>query len=376
MGKDTLLYVEYPSSCDLSEVPDAILTIPFVTCFLSVSMLFNVGIRVKELDKTFVNSIPAIKKAYKRMFPYLRLNFDVVSDAVVDCTYVSGSKKSLFFTGGMDATSALINVVDEHPLLINIWGGDIGIADAASHKGLERYIDKTCRSLHLDYAFIKSNCREMFNEPKVTKACALKILPWHNHGWWASIAHILSMSGLIAPMMYVNKIGTHCIASSYSAKDKTFDANNDTLLGSIKFGSCRIVGVDSCMERNDKAKRIVDYCNATNATFELKVCWYRRASKNCSHCEKCYRTILEIYANHGDPNDFGFTVTPQTYLDIRDFLRKNYVNKGYWKPIQERFRQECDYWKTVPEIAWILDFRFNQAQAIKNKAIYVLKKFV
>ncbi len=122
-SKDGFLFVEYPNDCDLNQVPKGILAIPFVGCMLSVSMLLNMRIEVPELDKTFFNCLPDIKKAYKKMYPYLNLSFDVSAQKITNCQYTLEETRSLFFTGGVDATSALVEVADEHPLLINIWGG-------------------------------------------------------------------------------------------------------------------------------------------------------------------------------------------------------------------------------------------------------------
>ena len=72
---------------------------------------------------------------------------------------------------------------------------------------LEEYFNKISNEMNLQYVFIKSNCREIFNESKVTKMLATKLPPWHNHGWWASIAHILSMSTIVAPLAYEKNIG-------------------------------------------------------------------------------------------------------------------------------------------------------------------------
>ena len=370
------LFVEYPADVDLKQVPEGVLAIPFVGCMLSVSMLLNMGIEVPVLDETFFNCLPDIKKTYKKMYPYLNLSFNVVAHKITNCQYAPEDTKSLFFTGGVDATSALVEVADEHPLLINIWGGDISTQDTASHAELEHYFDKISHAMNTRYVFIKSNCREMFNEAKVTKMCALKILPWQNHGWWASIAHILSMASLVAPIAYWQKIGVHYIASSYDARRKTFDANNDAMLSAIRFGSCQLIPVDSLLERNGKAEKIIAFSAKRHVPFELKVCWYRKAGKNCSQCEKCYRTILEICANHGDPNEFGFNVTADTYRNIKEYLKHHYINKGFWTPIQMQFRKEKEFWKKDPDIAWILDCKFNRPQAVFNRAKQVVKKFV
>lgn len=113
-----------------------------------------------------------------------------------------------------------------------------------------------------------------------------------------------------------------------------------------------------------------------NIPLDLKVCWYRKAGKNCSHCEKCYRTILKIVAEHGNPNDFGFSVTADTYKEIKEYLKNNYVNPAYWKPIQDAYRNERDYWTERPDMSWILDVKLNSAKALALKVVATLKKFI
>ena len=180
---------------------------------------------------------------------------------------------------------------------------------------------------------------------------------------------------MVATLAFMNKIGTHYIASSYEAGGKVFDANNNDLLAAIRFGSCGLVPVDPLLERGAKARKIVSFCNAHGCSFDLRVCWYRKAGRNCSHCEKCYRTMLEICASHGNPNDYGFDANGTTYAEMRAFLKGNHVNAGYWKPIRESFRKERGFWENHPELSWILDFRFNPPRAVLGKAIHVLKKF-
>ena len=148
------------------------------------------------------------------------------------------------------------------------------------------------------------------------------------------------------------------------------------MLSAIRFCSCRLISVDAEVERNEKARKIIKFSKDRGIRFDLKVCWYRKAGKNCSHCEKCYRTILEICSNHGNPNSFGFTVSDHTFSEIKSYLKNNYVNKGYWKPIQQHFRQEAAYWKSQPKLAWILEVKFNGPKAIINKACSVLRKFI
>lgn len=118
---------------------------------------------------------------------------------------------------------------------------------------------------------------------------------------------------------------------------------------------------------------IVDFYNKTQIALQLKVCWYRKAGVNCSHCEKCYRTILEILLSGGDPNNFGFKVNEQTYKDIHEFLKYTIVNKGFWQPIQDKFIENSSCWRTQPDIAWILDIKLNSPMLYARKLLRKIK---
>lgn len=255
-------------------------------------------------------------------------------------------------------------------------GGDVALADLETHKDLEEYLEQIKRYLGVDYTFIKSSCREMYNEQMISKLTALKLHPKDNHGWWASIAHVLAMLAVLAPYAYAKRIGINMLASSYSKNGKVADANNEALLNAIRFASCKMLSIDGDIDRTDKAKKIIKFAQTEKMPIRLKVCWFRNAGGNCSHCEKCYRTILDILVNHADPNEFGFNVQKDTFRSMKEYLEENYVNKIYWKEIQDKFLQEKEYWIQNNDISWILDFRFNKPRAIFNKAKSVARKFI
>lgn len=376
----TSLFIEYPNSCDLSKIPVSVLMIPFVSNMLTMTMLLGISIEVPELDQEFYNSLKDIKASYKKMFPYINFNFDVKVKTLVNNQIKNTTlKESLFFTGGLDATSGFIELLNsslhENLTLINIWGGDIKPNDILTHNNLETYLESLKSTFNVDFKFIRSNCRDLYNERAISKFTALKIHPWHNHGWWASIAHILSMSSLIAPLMYSYGIQCHYISSSYEATSKVFDANNEMMVNSIKFMNCKLKSLDKDLDRTQKAHKIVSFCKNNNVNFQLKVCWYHHNGENCSHCEKCYRTILDIIVNKGDPNLYGFCVNDNFFKEIHNFLLNNYVDAGHWKPIQLQFQKNSAYWINQPEISWILDFKFNSLKTILKKGLDILKKF-
>lgn len=250
------------------------------------------------------------------------------------------------------------------------------MADYESHEELEDYLNEIKKHLDIDYTFIKSNCREMYNEKVISRLTALKLRPRDNHGWWASIAHILSMTSLLAPYAYAKKIGVNMLGSSYTRNSEVFDANNEELLKAIKFGSCEMWSIDGALDRTDKAENIINFSSKVCMPIRLKVCWFRHAGENCSSCEKCYRTILDILVNGGDPNMYGFSVNEETYGKMKEYLKKTYVNKGYWGEIQSKFWENRKIWECDERINWILDFKFNRPIAVYNKAIAVVQKFI
>ena len=373
-NKDSLLKIEYPQQYDLSTVPKGILYVAFVGQILPCSMLLGIGIKVDCLDEAFYNSLPQIKKAYKHLYPWLKTCFDVQVNRLEKCYYESQGNVSLFFTGGLDATSALASVADEQPILVNIVGGDILLTDLASHDALKTYFTELTTKMGNDFVFIKSNLRFMYNGELLTKLCDRKLLPFFNHGWWAGIAHILSMATQIAPLAYIMKLEKHYIGSSYDSRGWIHDANNDEMVGAIKFGSCSLCPVDSLLGRTEKAAKVIAFSNKNKVHFELKVCWQRKASKNCCSCEKCYRTILDILANKGNPNDYGFPVSDATYNAMRTYLENNYVNHAFWTDIQRTFKKNYEQWKDDGRISWFLDFKINNSKIVVKKIIEVLRR--
>ncbi len=333
-------------------------------------MMLGIGIKVPVLDKTFYECIPQIKATFKKMYPHAELCFDVIADTLVDCSYKPQATPSVFFTGGVDATSALIEEIEQKPLLINIWGGDSQLTDLDTHTQLESYISSLTERIGTQYAFVKSNCRWFFNEAMTTKRFGQILNKDHIHGgWWAGIAHILTMTSTIAPLLYLTKTGVHYIGSSNSHTD-ALDANNEDMIKAIRYASCTLSMVENDKDRIFKIGKITRYCSAHHLPIELKVCWYSHSSHNCSHCEKCYRTILNIICNHGNPNDFGFDFDKDGYRRLHNFAKYTEVPQEYWDDNQKAFQEQADYWRKDKNMAWILDITFNDPKRLARVRQY------
>ncbi len=368
------LFVEFPG--DLESIPDSIKVIPFVGIMLSATMLLDTRIHVPVLDKEFYNNIPKLASVYDSMYPNSNLCFSVIADSVEDRPY-EASGCALMFTGGVDATSALIELLDKKPLVLNIWGGDLRLTDNDSHLELESYLNKITEFFSLNYSFVKTNGRETFKENELgdltTKHVGRKM---NEYGWWATIAHSISMLTSVAPLMYAQKIATVYIGSTHANYESSYDANNQKVLDAISFSSGVFSIADGDLVRNQKVTKIVQFKKQTDAPIQLKVCWQRTAGKNCSSCEKCYRTILNILSNHGDPNELGFNVDSHTYKRINEYLNTHHVGEAFWKPIQDTFIAEKEFWANDPDISWFLTKKINSPKTFFARAKRKIKKLI
>lgn len=367
-------YVMLPEGYDLNTIPEGVLAVPFVgNLMVLAAVLSDYEIHVDTLNKRFYDSISNIEAAFNKTYPYLDLKFRVKAKNLSDDKPIKSNKCSMFFTGGVDATSNLIENLDKKPLVINIFGGDVKLTDTQTYNNLDSYFNRLFSQLNLDYVFITSNFRWIFNERKLNKLCNIKLKPEDvGAGWWSKFAHTSSMAAIIAPLTWAEGIEKHYIGSTYGNHSKHIDANNDFILSATKLPNCDLISVDSDLTRTDKALKIIKFSEEHNIKFDLKVCWYRKASENCSHCEKCYRTILNILANHGDPNDYGFKFDENTCAEMKLFCETKKVDIEFYKEIQNSFLKEKEYWSTRPDMSWILTQKFKD-RSLFRKFLHTLK---
>lgn len=330
-GNIGTLFIELPDKYNTVDIPEEILTIPFIGTMMGIAMFYHTTIAVNTVEASYYNSLEKIEAVFRKMYPKADMSL-LVSYREMRNTHFDTdvSKTSLFFTGGVDATSAFIDVVDENPLLINIEGGDISLNNTTAHKELDDYFKTLTKSFaSISYCFIKSNCREIFMEYSFDRIFRRVVTREGWWGYWASIAHIIVMTATIAPVLYAEKISVHYIGSSHATKESAFDGNNEELIRVISFCGCKFISADANLERNEKVKKIVSYCKENKMFFSLQVCWNKTEGKNCSSCEKCYRTILNIVSSYGDPNDYGFIVDQDTYKKIKRYLQTTPVKLSY-----------------------------------------------
>ena len=116
------LFVELPNDVDAKEIPKGVLTIPFVGTMIGVAMLYRTPIKVPDVDKEYFETIKKLDTVFRKMYPKGNLSLVLETSRVSTVKNNRGVRTSVFFTGRVDATSALVETVNKAPLLINIAG--------------------------------------------------------------------------------------------------------------------------------------------------------------------------------------------------------------------------------------------------------------
>jgi hypothetical protein len=376
-NKDEPFFAEYgiddSYSLDAAHIPDSVLIIPFLCNVLPIVWICDAVLHVAEIDKTFYESIAEFKQGYIDIYPEIDFAGTVTAERIIeniDAEYRGGN--IVFFSGGVDSFNTLINHHAEKPLLLTLWGSDVFFDDAAGWNNVKDHVRKTAEQFGVSYLFIKTNFRKFLNENALSKLVYKRI----KDGWWHGFQCGLGLLGHAAPIAYILNAKIIYSASSWT-KSYTgrVSAAVPTVEDHIRFGNSRVVHDGFELTRQDKIGNICGFNRKNEIAFFIRVCWMSSGGKNCSSCEKCYRTTLGILAEGHDPNDFGLFYDKQQghkiYKDITRKIHFNHIWIWHYKCIQRRFHDNPLVMEKRPELKWILKANFDIINRNPVKYVYL-----
>lgn len=356
-NEDHPLVIEY--SENMEEVPQGVAVIPFLTNVLPIVWLSNARILIEEVDQRFFNSIDEFKKGYEQMYPDVKFQGELIAKQVIDYGRPSSGRTAAFFSGGVDSTATLLNRLDDKPDLITIWGADVSHGDVQGWQQVKKEVQVFAVKFGLKALFIKSAFRVFINEVALDRDFA-RIL---GAGWWFGVQHGIGLIGHAAPYTYLHNLKTVFIPASFSNNncEGLKCASVPWIDDQVRFVGSSVLHEGFAYNRQDKIRQICQYCRQTNEQILLRVCWESRGGSNCSHCEKCARSIMGIIAEHGDPQQFGFEINSKTLKNIKKQLKHNWElpPNNFWSDIQSRFIADREHWSKVDDINWILTYDFK-----------------
>lgn len=362
-----LFVTEY--SRDLTNLPQSIAIIPFICNILPIVWLTNSEIIVNEIDQDFYNSIENFKKGYIQMYPMLDFQGKFSALRVIKNTPILQNKTACFFSAGIDAFATLIAHLDQSPELISLRGSDIDLNDIEGWKNFESILAETKQKFTLPQETITTNFRKILNEEALNN-----LISSSGDGWWHGFQHGIGLIGHAAPLAFLNGYKKVYIASSYTIREKGLItcASDPSIDNFVKFCNTEVSHDQYEYNRQEKVKHICDFISQKDISLPLHVCWESKGGKNCCHCEKCYRTIMEIFAENGDPTKFNFHLSPNFFaLAKKDIRQKIYMAPHIivlWKDIQMRLHQQKNL-KNDAKISWIKRFDFQNVNNTLPKKI-------
>ena len=380
LKKDEPFWIEYESP--VSNVPDAVLAVPFVGNMMALGMLFNAEIRVPALDRDYYQVIPQILEGYQAMYAdKASLGVTVIADKIERIVPRGGtSAKLLYYSGGADCAYTLTKHLrdGESIELLQIHGADIPHTNMEGWNAALTFTQKLAKEHGMKVHAVRSNLHTFVYEGILDSF----VQEHYSENFWHGFQHSIGMLTLSAPVVWQEGYQEIYFASTFSVKEAVYQytcASSPTIDNLVRFCSCRVVhdGVEA--SRQDKLHGIVDYSRLTGKYVPMRVCYLSSKGVNCCQCEKCARTALGLYAEGENPNDYGFDYTVGSlsdaintyafsgyetfYRDIQQVLRKNRSLEEIPAGLRGFYTLPFEEWWTASKCAKLQQTRY---QELKN----------
>ena len=346
--------IEYDFSLD--SIPNSILCIPFISNVLPMLWINKGTLYIDEIDKTFYDEINNIKYGYQEMIPKIILKGKVKSKKIISNTSNDKNKEKniVFFSGGVDSTSSLVSHINENIETFTIWGSDIAYDNIDGWENVKKHIDKTTKKLSLNSNYCRSNFRDIINYDAINEI----LIPAISDNYWHAYQHSIAIISHAAPYCYKNNISNIYFPATRCPKyKKAICASFPTIDNHFNFANTKTIHDGYEYSRLDKVKNVINYNKKNKNKVSLRVCWQSLEGINCTTCEKCFRTILEILTLDENPENYDFLIKKDTYEKIRDFIsnldeKETEKYRDYYKEIINELKNKK---KINKNIKWILE---------------------
>jgi hypothetical protein len=302
---------------DLRLFDNSILITPFVFDVLSTVFASGESYYVDSLDENVWNSFEQIRSIWECMYPEInwtgRLN---CREKIKHHFHFTSETVMVLFSGGVDSTYSSIVNSDKEQLLFALKGH----ADSNTSQQWEAVND------------IIENFASMFNFQFSTAYSRSPYIIRCDYTWRGKMMGNLRMIGKTIPLMIFHGISQLYVPSTVNW-DYPFKYYSPKIDNLVCFGDCIKVKHDGAdCSRCNKIKSILDFFSKQSIyCWPLKVCLKSQTGKNCSQCNKCMRTISDLFICGKNPNDFGFDTTlEKNKKHIIEFVKELNLHIGQY----------------------------------------------
>lgn len=342
---------------DVSGVPFSVLAVAFVCNILPAVWLCDASLEVEALDSDFLDHVDDIKNGYMKMYPMLSFKGSIKT--LPEKNEPSGrlGGAACFFSGGVDAHTTFFKHLEEKPTLLTIWGADIKLNDNQGWDNVREYTERVAKDYRVDCLTVRSDFRDVLIESRLDQV----VSPSKEH-WWHGFQNSISIISLASALAYVRGWKRIYLASSFSEdiEGEYTGSSIPSIDDNVCFCGCRTCHDGYELNRQQK----IHYLTETKKKIALRVCWESTGGRNCSSCEKCYRTILGLVAEGVDPNDYGFAWDHSSIERCRkDFAEKIEIYGYDYLPIRERMNLNRSRITDFESYKWFIDLDLSKVNS-------------
>jgi hypothetical protein len=363
-------YVQYDSRLNVASIDKSITALPIVSGIAPIAWAVGANVNVPELDTTYLKALARVKDVYRSFRPGFSFSGDIKPERAVINAF-GRSKTGMLFSGGVDSLTSYLRHKHEKPDLFSIWGvPDIppsevkfwsrmwtDISDMAAHDGVEAFQIKTDMYRNLNHELLSLE---------------------FGFDWWSGAAGGLFLLGMCAPAAALRKIGTLCIASSYTVDFNQASGFHPSIDRNVSWADVTVIHDGYDLSRQQKLKYL---CQREHLYYlsRLRVCFDSALKTNCGTCEKCLRTIAGLVVEGVDPNKCNFNVDGKTFPRLKDCLVKSKIKfkagqRHMWSDIQKSIleRIDTDIYGSRGFLTWMRGFDLSRYKT--NRVRYILWK--
>ena len=333
-------FVRYGDDVDLTRMPLAVVTAPFVMNVAPVIWASGESFVVDEIDADLQASLASVHEVLRsRLYPDLAWDGCLVARTGLRSAAPSADVSAgVLFSGGLDSVCTSLRHRSEPQRLITIRGADV---DLTNHDGWLSAQEQT-RSFAAAYgfaaSFVESNFKTFLNRGRLDGISPS--IP----RWWGHVQHGLGLTGLCMPLCYSAGSSRVYIGATHSDKFQRPWGSHPLIDDAVRVAGIRVVHDSFDLSRQQKLGYLAEVCRGGEiARPVLRVCYARprSAGGNCGRCEKCLRTMVGLILEEEDPRAYGFEREP---LDVVANLRRKFrrfairVSPPIWRDLQDRAR--------------------------------------
>lgn len=367
-GQLTIDYFE-----DITKTPMPIAAIPFLANVLPIAWVYDAEIIVDELDQAFVKQLDQLKQGFINMYPKLQFGGKLTVRRLIDNSIEFNQEATgLLFSGGVDATSSLITMLDQgrQPRLITLWGADVSLDDQAGWQEKSAHTNFVAEQFGLETSLIKSQFRTFLNEGVLDK----KVEARAGDMWWHGFQHGLGILGHAAPLIYKYKMAELHIAATFVEGNTVPCASDPSIDEHFSVSGHRTVHNGYDLTRQKKVANICQFATAHSELKRLpiKVCWKSEGAKNCGQCEKCMRTACEFIAEGGDLEKFAlenFDADYARHFVATDFWLTENLRADWEGAQRSLLTNNPSYHRPQDDLDWLKTYDFQRVNRRLSKKI-------